>query len=469
MRLLLDPFLCTGPGSALHTRTLFEIAQRCARLGISLCVERQAWQDALRDPDVRRRNVDLARFEPLVKLDPLPVPSPCGAAERFVPARSETDIVDLRLLGALHARTVQCLIALDGRLHRLAAGAGLAGRLLTPADALHWLATLEGSIPPVVVRELDPRAALGAPRLVALLERECEPYDPYLRDRLDAAKARVLAVLDDGEPVACGVLASGANGTSLELVALAVAEHACGRQVLDPIVAAALGIARTRNVPVEALLPRHDELAALWLEQAGFQPAGDDAHGRRRLRHEAAAWVSEPAPGARAWWLPLDAAAHDRLLPELAGAAQPRLFAVGGEAPMRTLASAPAKQLLLPAGRPLPVAGDLLLFFHGRTPHRPASASLTAVARVDRTTACTRLDEVLAVNAARPCATLAEIRAQFASGPLAALDVTMLGRLERMLSLPQLRQRGILSSAPRAPGPVPAAGWAALSGNLALG
>ena len=74
-RLLLDPYLCVGPGSEVHADTLFQVAQRCARLGIALCVERQAWQDAARDPDVRRRNVDLSRFEPLVRLDPLEVPT----------------------------------------------------------------------------------------------------------------------------------------------------------------------------------------------------------------------------------------------------------------------------------------------------------------------------------------------------------------------------------------------------------
>lgn len=468
-RLLLDPYLCIGPGSEAHSDTVFQVAQRCARLGITLCVERSAWQEAASDPDVRRRQVDLSRFEPLVKLDALQVPSERDAVTRFVPARSEIDVADLKLLGALHARVASHLLAVDGRLHRLAARAGLASRVLTPADALHWLATLDGSAAPLVVSELDPREALASAGLAELIRRECEPYDPYLRARLELAHARTLVVTRESEPLALGVLRTADGGGHLELVALAAGEPARGMQVLEPIVAAALGIARTRNVPLEVLLPPHDELAALLLEQLGFARAEGDPHGRCRLGHEAGAWIPDLEAGATAWLLPLDVATHDRLLPELAGAAQARLFAVGANAPARTLASSPRKQLLWPAGGRLPAAGDLLLFYHGRAPRRPAASSITAVARVDRLAECTTVADVLAVNAARPCCTLADLQAQLAGGPLAVLDLTMLGRLERLLPLAQLKDKGVLNSAPRAPRALAADAWVLLAGAIALG
>lgn len=468
-RLLLDPYLCVGPGSELHSDILFEVAQRCARLGITLCVEGHAWQEAARDPDVRRRKVDLSRFEPLVKLEPLKVPSQRDAVTRFVPARSEIDVADLKLLGALHERVADHLLALDGRLHSLAARAGLASRVLTPADALRWLMTLDGSVAPLVLRELDPREALGSETLSALIQRECEPYDPYLRTRLELAHARTLVVLRGSEPVAFGVLRTGDDGGHLELVALAAGERSRGMQVLEPVIAAALGIARTRNVPLEVLLPPHDELAALLLEQLGFERAVGDPHGRCRLGHAAGAWVPDLEDGATAWLLPLDAATHDWLLPELAGAAQARLFAVGASPSPATLASAPRKQLLLPAGGRLPAARDLLLFYHGRAPHRPAASCLTAAARVDRVAECATLGDVLAHNAARPCYTLADMLAQLAQGPVAVLDLTMLGRLERLLPLAQLRDKGVLSGAPRVLRPLALDAWARLAGNLSLG
>ena len=468
-RILLDPFLCAGPGSEVHAGTVFGIAQRAARLGITLCVERQAWQEAAQDPDVRRRKVDLSRFEPLVRLDALQVPGGRDATARFMPARSEIDVADLKLLGALHSRVADYLLALDGRLHWLAARAGLAARVLTPADALHWLATLDDSARPLVVAELDPRQALASQRLAALLQRECEPYDPYLRSRLELARARTLVVLRDAEWVACGVLLTADDGANLELVALAADERSRGMQVLEPLVAAALGIARTRNVPLDVLLPPHEDLASLLLEQLGFRRAGNDPQGRCRLRHEASAWVGDMDDGATAWLLPLDAATHDRLLPELAGAAQAGLFAVGDDIAAGTLASAPRKQLLLPARGRLPTAGDLLLFYLGRAPRRQAAACLTAVARVDRSVECADLGDVLALNAARPGGTLADLQAQLADGPLAVLDVTMLGRLERLLPLAQLKDRGVLNGAPRGPRPLPARVWAGLAGRLALG
>jgi hypothetical protein len=468
-RLLLDPYLCVGPGLELHSDTLFEVAQRCARLGITLCVEGHAWQEAARDPDVRRRKVDLSRFEPVVKLDPLEIPSQRDAVTRFVPARSEIDVADLKLLGALHGRVADHLLALDGRLHAMAARAGLASRVLTPADALRWLMTLDGSVTPLVLRELDPREALGSETLSALIQRECEPYDPYLRTRLELAHARTLVVMCGSEPVAFGVLRTGDGGGHLELVALAAGERSRGMQVLEPIIAAALGIARTRNVPLEVLLPPHDELAALLLEQLGFERAAGDPHGRCRLGHAAGACVPDLGSGATAWLLPLDAATHDWLLPELAGAAQARLFAVGANAPAGTLASALRKQLLLPAGGRLPAAGDLLLFYHGRAPRRPTASCLTAVAHVDRVAECASLGDVLALNAARPCYTLADMLAQLAQGPVAVLDLTMRGRLERLLSLGQLKDKGVLTGAPRAPRALTADAWDRLAGNLSLG
>jgi len=63
--------------------------------------------------------------------------------------------------------------------------------------------------------------------------------------------------------------------------------------------------------------------------------------------------------------LPLDATAHDHLLPELSGASQAQLFAVGSEARPQTLGSSLRKQVLLPVGPARPEAGDLLLFLHG--------------------------------------------------------------------------------------------------------
>ena len=82
-RLLLDPYLCVGPGSEIHADTLFAIAQQSAALGVTLCVERQAWLEAACDPDVVRRRVDLSRFEPIVKLDPLQLPTERDAGALF--------------------------------------------------------------------------------------------------------------------------------------------------------------------------------------------------------------------------------------------------------------------------------------------------------------------------------------------------------------------------------------------------
>ncbi len=449
-RLLLDPFLCVGPGCEVHADTLFEIVQRAASLGITLCVEREAWLEASLDPDVRRRRIDLGRFEPLVKLGTLPLPTERDARTRFVAPRGETDLADLKLLGALHARVVDQLVALDGRLHRLAAKAGLGARLLMPSEALAWLNALAGDRTLVSLRELDPAAALGHAALAALIGEECEPFDPYLRDRLEAGRGRVLAVFRQDVPVAVGVVETRAEDDQLALTALAAAEAERGAGVLEPIVSAALGIARRRGVPLAALMPPHEETALLLLERLAFAHRTTDAHGRLRLYHHPEPLVPRIESGQAAWWLPLDAQTHDRLLPELAGAPQAQLFAVGTGSRPQTVGSTLRKQLLLGPLRELPLTGDLLLMLHGKAARRPASSSITAVARVDHAARCERLEEILELSAPRPGWSLEEMRHRLDQGHVTVVGLTMAGRLERFLPLSWLRENGVLSSLPRA-------------------
>lgn len=468
IRLLLDPWLCVGPGSEAHSATLFDISQAAAGLGITLCVEEEAWEEAARDPDVVRRRVDLSRLEPIFKLPPLPLPSERDASARFVPVRSEADMADLKLLGALHARVANHLVALDGRMHRLAARAGLGGRVLTPADAMSWLGALGGVSRPVMLAEIDPRRALDSPALDTLIAQECEPYDPYLRGRLEAARGRVLTVSEADVPRAVGVLGTAPDDGHLELVALAAADAVRGARVFEPIVSAALGIARRRAMALEALLPPHEEMVLLLLEQLGFERLGRDRHGRERLRHEAQNACPQLEPGQSAWFLKLDAETHDHLLPELAGALQAQLFAVGSGSGPQTLGSALRKQLLLPAGGRTPAAGDLLLLFHARTPGRAASATVTAVARVERMTECATIADLLALNASRPGQTLAAMRERLAEGPLAVVDATMLGRIERFLPLAWLKDQGIVSVAPRGLAQVERGAWERLAPRLGL-
>jgi GNAT superfamily N-acetyltransferase len=467
-RLLLDPYLCVGPGSEIHADTLFAIAQQSAALGVTLCVERQAWLEAACDPDVVRRRVDLSRFEPIVKLDPLQLPTERDAGALFTSARSETGIADLKLLGALHARAADILIALDGRIHGLAAQAGFASKVLTPADALHWLGRLGGGAEAVVLRELDPRRAVADGPLSDLILNECEPFDPRRRDRLAAGRGRVLACFAGEEPLAIGVIESGQADDCVEIVALAAREAARGSRVLEPILAAALAIARRRGVAVEALLPPHDEVVLRLLDRLGFTREGLDPRGRERLARAAEPLLPLLLEGTSAWTLPLDARAHDLLLPELAGAPQAQLFAIGTEARPQTLGSSLRKQVILPRGPRQPATGDLLLVLHGRASGRPASSSLTCVARVERARECDRLEDILALNAPRPGYSLAEIRSRLAGGPVLVLDAILLGRLERFLPLSWLKDQGVASAAPRGPRTLAADAWERLRPRLML-
>ncbi len=445
-RLLLDPYLCFAPGTDHHAPTLAAIARNCEALGLALCVEQKSWDEAATDPDVLRRRVALWRFEPLLKIPDLPMPSRRDLAARFVPARNDFDRADLRLLGALHAQLVEILIADDGRLHRLAGSAGLGNRVLTPCDALAWLEALAGQARAITVVEVEPRAAAMNPALEAMLAADCEPFDPYLATRLETDGTRVLVAYDFGRPVALGVLTNDSD--EIALAALAGTDATRGQRTIEPVVAAALLIARRQRKALSVFVPPHEDHVLLLLGEIGFERKGRDRHGREIFRHALADIAARPAPGRDAWLLPLDAESHDRLMPELSGHTQAELFSA---TPVpHTLGTPLRKQLLCPRAPQEPDAGDLLLLFHTRTPEGIRSAAITAAARVVRVGHASVSRELLAQCAGRPGVSLARLRALLDTGPVSVFDLRWLGRLSRPLSVSALIEREVVVSTPAA-------------------
>ncbi len=444
LRQLLDPYLCFGPGTDSHAATIAAIVRDCAALKLSLCVEQKTWDEAATDPDVVRRGVALWRFEPLLKIPDLPLPSARDLAARFMPARNENDQADLRLLGALHARVVDLLIADDGRLHRLASRAGMGRRVLTPCDALAWLDALAGAPQDLAVTEIEPRAAITNAALAAMLEEDCEHFDPYLTSRLEANGTRVLVANDVGRPVALGVLTTEAP--ELTLAAVASADAARGSRAVEPVISAALAVARRQHTALRALVPPHQDHVPLLLDQLGFERRGFDRHGRMIFHHAATEPALRPSAGRDAWLLPLDAASHDRLVPEIAGATQTELFSAS-PAP-QTLGSPVRKQLLRTRVAREPEPGDLLLLFHARTAGRIRSASVTAAARVLRIGHAATIGELLAQCAGHQGEALPKLRERLEAGAVSVIDMQWLGRLARPLSVSALIEREVIGSTP---------------------
>ena len=420
------------------------IAARAAALGFALCVEERSWTDAASDPDVVRRGVDLARFEPLTRIANLPLPSTRDLAARFMPARSELDRIDLRLLGALHARRAELLVADDGRLHRLAQRAGLGARVITPWDALAWLDSLAGRPRGLVVAEADLPAALADPAIARMLAEDCEPFDPYLAVHLETAGSRLLVASENGAAIALGLLVPEAG--ELVLFALAGVEIARGQRALEPVVAAALTTARRLRIALKALLPPHQDHALLLLDLLGFERRGRDRHGREIFCHALDDAAAGRPTGKQAWLLRLDAANHDSLAPELTSATQTELFDADFATP--TLGSPIRRQLLRTTSSHEPGDGDLLLFFHQRAADWIRSTSITAAARVTRVQQARDLPELLALTAGRDGASMTRQRAMLDAGVVSVMNLHWLGKLARPVALSALTERGVIASTP---------------------
>ena len=440
LRLLLDPYLCFGPGMEPLAPMLAAIAARSAALGLALCVEEQSWVEAGSDPDVVRRGVDLSRFEPLMRLADLPLPSARDLAARFKPARSELDRTDLRLLGALHARRAELLVADDGRLHRLARRAGLAARVVTPPDALAWLDALAGRPRELAVTEAEIPAALADPVIAGLLAEDCEPFDPYLPSRLETPGSRMLVASEGGTPIALGLLVPEADG--LTLAALACADAARGQRALEPVVVAALATARRTRMALSAFLPPHHDHALLLLDLLGFERRGRDRHGRETFCHALEDAAARPAARARAWLLPDPAAAitcH----------------------PVR-------RQLLRTRAASEPAKGDLLLLFQERATDPVRSASITAAARVSGVRHAGGFQELLALTAGREGESMTRHREMLDAGPVSVMNLDGLGRLARPLALSALIERGIIAATPETALPLETGALRRLAPELVL-
>ncbi len=420
LRLLLDPYLCFGPGMEPMAPMLAAIAARAAALGLALCVEEKSWVEAASDPDVLRRGVDLKRFEPLTRIAELPLPSARDLTARFKPARSELDRTDLKLLGALHARHAELLVADDGRLHGLAKRAGLGAQVVTPPDVLAWLDSLAGRPRSLTVTEAEPSAALADPALARMLAEDCEPFDAYLPSRLEAPGSRLLVASENGAAIALGLLVPEAGG--LALAALGCADTARGQRALEPVVAAALSTARRIRMALTAFVPPHQDHALLLLDLLGFERRGRDRHGRETFCHALEEATVRAAAQEQAWLLP-----------------DPATETPGG--PIR-------RQLLRTIAAREPAGGDLLLLFHQRATDQIRPPSITAAARVTRVRHARELQELLALTAGREGASMTRQRELLDAGPVSVIDLHWLGRLARPIAVSALIERGTIASTP---------------------
>ncbi len=459
-RLLVDPYLFAGPGCEPVAEMMATVARRCFDLGMALTVEKSAWREVAEDADVQRRGFDLARYEPLEKIQDLPVPESVQAAARRIGMHgSETSCGDLRLLGGLVSGHSDLLVALDGRVHALADDLGLAGRVLTPADALAWLESLAGGELPVILRALDPVSLLDHQGSGALLAEECGPFDPYLRERLASPQVRVLGASLQEQLAAVALIDEKPVEGRIRLVALAVAEPTRGAQVVEPIVAHALATARRLGKPLAALLPPHDAISQLLLRSLGFERIGTDVHGRVEYHHALPELAKELGDGRAAWILPLPRDVHERLVPEAAPGRD--------RTQLPTLQSPLRKQIVIPhPSGPTPTRGDLLLFL--APPAENSAECLSSVVRVEAARLCNSHDQLLEQSASRPGYTLRQLQGLEGSTPSLVMDATSLGQLEWFMPIDLLEDMEVLNSPPETLYRLPRSAWDRIAGWLTL-
>ncbi len=445
-RLLLDIYACLGPGGDALVPLVRSLAAACVPAGLALCVDGAAWTEAAQDPDIRRRGIDLASFHPITPLASLSLPSGRDLSTRFLAVRSESDLADAKLLGALHARHVDLVVSQEPRLHRLAERAGLAARVLTITEALRWTDMLRDRDWKLSVSEAEPVRILDTPALEELLTQECEGYDPYLRTTLAENRGRALLVAIDGQECGFAVLQPASAGPQLEVAAIAMQPARLCATALESMIAAARGIAARRDSELHVLLPPHADFHAQAVEQLGFERRGTDRHGRNRFVDVAVDMTTDGRPH---WMLHLEPGAHAALLPEIGGLAQQQLFD-GAAATAGTHTLGVRRQTALPRQGREPLPGDVVYTMHGRADSLAASRALTAVLSVEQVTHCDDAVELMIATARRGTLRAAEVPALLSGGGATVLTLRVLGRVEHPVPFARLKQLGLVRSLPHA-------------------
>src|SRR3954464_4011861 len=118
---------------------LAALRRKAGEFGLRLFVHEATDADIGRDKDAARQRVTRSKARKFEALSQVHVPPMAELEVRYGSMPRPNDVIDASLLHALDSNLVDLLVSEDIGLHRRAARAGLAGRVLTVREALTWI------------------------------------------------------------------------------------------------------------------------------------------------------------------------------------------------------------------------------------------------------------------------------------------------------------------------------------------
>lgn len=460
--------------------------RKCSEHGIRLFVGSSVREDIKQDKDSRRRSITLSKLEKFELLRPLLFSE--GADARFGSIGKENDARDVELLVTLDRQTVDFLVTQDGGIHRRAAAAGLARKVLTIEDALSWI---EQSFDPKEIQLpfIAKRKAYEIDRSDAIFEslREGYPgfdrwFDTCVQDHRDCW------VVEVGRELAGIIIRktedhAAANTRNfgkkiLKICTFKMKPEYRGQKFGEHLLKQALWFAHRNRYDLVYLTAFEDqEILIDLLVSYGFEKTLIRSNGEFVLEKVLSSAPIEArgsedivaitrkfyprfydGSSVRKFCIPIQPQYHRKLFPEIAAAATSLpLFPESEFGPMmalgpgeRTPGNTIRKVYLCRAQTQAIRPGSVIFFYMSKDDRFRRSQSLTSVGVVEQLTTASTLEMLIQVTAKRSVFSVQELNGLLSSSdaPLRVIDFLLIGHLEPPIGLDTLLSLGIFNRRP---------------------
>ena len=481
-----------------------DFARRCQQGGVAIYTHGATRTDLNRDRDQQRRAVSLSRMSKFPSLADIPSPGDARLEELFGSIRNANDRTDVALLHALHLDAVDVLVSQDDGLHRRVRGSRLEERVLTLADAVAWLTSLQDPVDDGLADVVD-LPAYAIDRNDGIFDGLRDDYPGFeswwrrcieehrgcwlIQDEAGRIDGMVVRKEEAGEEIGLKP-----DERVLKLCTFKVATHALGHKVGELLLRKALWHAQLNgyNAVYLTTFPGQRMLLDL-LGRYGFRtsdrPGGGELNAVKRLSRDrletvAGADLAETArlsyprfsldEPRQLFVIPVQWPFHRQLFPEAAVLSPLPLF--GDRSLFRGKHRAAAgntirKVYVCRASTKRMKGGDVVFFYQSKYDVAEHSQSITTVGVVEQVRVARDGRELSRLTAGRSVFSEADLEELCRSSQrgVTVIDFLHVQHLQPAVGLTRLLEAGVLRGAPQSITGIPRAGLPTLRPSMNFG
>jgi len=490
-------------------RHFADLARLSSEQGVRLFVHPSNLDDIARDNDLDRRAITLGKIAKFARLAPIPARFESELLARTIEPRKPNDVVDIKLLAALHAGAVDFLVTEDLDLHKRAIGLGLGNKVLTVREAVEWLRQTyepkEINLPFVYskkVYQLD-----TSDPIFDSLRQTYEGFDDWfakcVREHRDCWTVEVRSSLAGfiirKNETRAEAMPTKAGEKILKICTFKLSEDFRGQKFGEHLLKQVLWYAQKNGFDLTYLTAYPDQRNLIeLLTHFGFERTRTNSSGelyleRAMFHGDTDSLVSVAplemhrriyprfldSPNVKKFYIPILPEYHARLFPEISFATELPLFPrekfgdviAYGPTENRIPGNTIRKVYLCRAQTKSLRPGDLLLFYKSKDPKLIQSQCLTTIGIVERVTTTDSLQALVSLTAKRSVFSERELSELLLAGrrSLLVIDFFLAGHIDPPVQLHQLQADGLFRHPPQSIAEIPHIVYERLKSRLNLG